>query len=168
MRKRARTKSRAKKKDVQKERKKKNKNKNKNKKDNDEDKEEELMERGFAAGTGDAGRGEVGGKEKWILWFGDDFGGTSEHARNLVGGKGLNLSMCAKAGLPVPPGFCISTEALAACNMPVSSSKDLPSALMAAILAAYHELVAEHGSDAGVAVRSSATAEDGDAASFAG
>ena len=27
----------------------------------------------------------MGSEEKWILWFGDDFGGISEDARNLVG-----------------------------------------------------------------------------------
>jgi len=31
-------------------------------------------------------------------------------ARNLLGGKGANLAEMANIGLPVPPGFTISTE----------------------------------------------------------
>ena len=33
--------------------------------------------------------------------------------KNLLGGKGANLAEMIKIGLPVPPGFTISTEA---CN----------------------------------------------------
>ena len=78
------------------------------------------MERGFAGRAGRWAARKNGYCGLRRLWR------TSEDARNLVGEKGLNLSMCAKAGLPVPPGFFISTEALAACNMPVSSSRICP------------------------------------------
>ena len=47
---------------------------------------------------------------KWVYAFG---GGTSEgdaDMRNLLGGKGANLAEMAKLGLPVPPGFTITTE----------------------------------------------------------
>ena len=30
--------------------------------------------------------------------------------KNLLGGKGTNLSLMGRMGLPVPPGFTISTE----------------------------------------------------------
>ena len=30
---------------------------------------------------------------------------------HLVGGKGANLGKMMRAGLPVPPGFCITTDA---------------------------------------------------------
>ena len=36
--------------------------------------------------------------------------GDSTEARNLLGGKGANLAEMANIGLPVPPGFTISTE----------------------------------------------------------
>src|SRR5262245_32719733 len=35
---------------------------------------------------------------------------TPEHA-DLVGGKGLSLGLTACAGLPVPPGFCVTSTA---------------------------------------------------------
>ncbi|QJP15145.1 pyruvate, phosphate dikinase [Starkeya sp. ORNL1] len=47
---------------------------------------------------------------KWVYTFGD---GTAEGAagmRNLLGGKGANLAEMSNLGLPVPPGFTISTE----------------------------------------------------------
>src|SRR5712671_4650877 len=47
---------------------------------------------------------------KWVYSFGD---GTAEGAadkRDLLGGKGANLAEMANLGLPVPPGFTISTE----------------------------------------------------------
>jgi len=47
---------------------------------------------------------------KWVYSFGNGTaeGGTSD--RNLLGGKGANLAGMAKIGLPVPPGFTITTE----------------------------------------------------------
>ncbi|MBV9395185.1 MAG: pyruvate, phosphate dikinase [Methylobacteriaceae bacterium] len=47
---------------------------------------------------------------KWVYSFG---GGTAEgksEMRNLLGGKGANLAEMANLGLPVPPGFTITTE----------------------------------------------------------
>jgi pyruvate,orthophosphate dikinase len=32
--------------------------------------------------------------------------------KNLLGGKGANLAEMTKIGLPVPPGFTITTDAL--------------------------------------------------------
>lgn len=47
---------------------------------------------------------------KWVYSFGN---GTAEGAadmRNLLGGKGANLAEMSSLGLPVPPGFTITTE----------------------------------------------------------
>ncbi len=47
---------------------------------------------------------------KWVYSFG---GGASEGdagLKNLLGGKGANLAEMSNLGLPVPPGFTISTE----------------------------------------------------------
>ncbi|MAP95003.1 MAG: pyruvate, phosphate dikinase [Ponticaulis sp.] len=47
---------------------------------------------------------------RWVYAFG---GGTSDgdaSMKNLLGGKGANLAEMAKLGLPVPPGFTITTE----------------------------------------------------------
>ena len=34
-----------------------------------------------------------------------------KHRKNFLGGKGANLAEMGKLGLPVPPGFTISTKA---------------------------------------------------------
>lgn len=90
------------------------------------------------------------------------FESLDEHSADRVGGKGMNLGLLTRAGLPVPPGFCISTGAyLAALSRGLPLRSD--DALRQQILTAYHAM----GSPI-VAVRSSATMEDGAAASFAG
>lgn len=76
----------------------------------------------------------------------------------LVGGKALSLSRLIQAGLPVPPGFVITTEAYKN-----SKSVGVSSELKDAILDAFDALGATV-----VAVRSSAIAEDSTDASWAG
>jgi phosphohistidine swiveling domain-containing protein len=111
-----------------------------------------------------------------------------------VGGKAGNLGELTRAGLPVPPGFCLTTEAYRQATegagleeifdalertdgSDIATLSALAERARAAVLAvpippAIAEAVAtEHarlGSDVPVAVRSSATAEDLPFASFAG
>ena len=47
---------------------------------------------------------------KWVYAFGDGKAEGSADMKNLLGGKGANLAEMANLGLPVPPGFTISTE----------------------------------------------------------
>ncbi len=47
---------------------------------------------------------------KWIYTFGQDKTEGDSSLRNLLGGKGANLAEMASLGLPVPPGFTITTE----------------------------------------------------------
>jgi rifampicin phosphotransferase len=112
----------------------------------------------------------------------------------LVGGKAGNLGEMSRAGLPVPPGFCVTTEAyrlatsddglrrilediaatapadtvalsaLAARARAAILAMAMPPAIAAAVSDAYRAL----GAAQPVAVRSSATAEDLPFASFAG
>jgi rifampicin phosphotransferase len=79
---------------------------------------------------------------------------------DLVGGKGLSLGLTAVAGLPVPPGFCVTATAYRRLMTP---EPRIDAALSEALASAYRDL----GGGA-VAVRSSATAEDGTVTSFAG
>ena len=52
--------------------------------------------------------------EKWIYAFGDGVADGRAAMRDLLGGKGANLAEMANLGLPVPPGFTITTEVCAA------------------------------------------------------
>ena len=47
---------------------------------------------------------------KWVYTFGDGKAEGELAMRELLGGKGANLAEMANLGLPVPPGFTITTE----------------------------------------------------------
>jgi pyruvate,orthophosphate dikinase len=47
---------------------------------------------------------------KWVYNFGAGQNDGRAEMRNLLGGKGANLAEMASIGLPVPPGFTISTD----------------------------------------------------------
>lgn len=47
---------------------------------------------------------------KWVYSFGGGAGEGDASMKNLLGGKGANLAEMASLGLPVPPGFTITTE----------------------------------------------------------
>jgi pyruvate,water dikinase len=137
----------------------------------------------------------------YVLWF-DEY---TEDDRPRVGGKNASLGSMITAGLPVPPGFAVTTDAYESLRshpdlvahvrglldpLDVSDSRllqkvaaEIREAIVAlpihadieeAIRTAYAQLSAHCGSPAGpeqgigVAVRSSATAEDLPDASFAG
>jgi pyruvate,water dikinase len=134
----------------------------------------------------------AGTHDPWVVaWFGD----LSRGDVARVGGKGANLGELTTAGLPVPPGFVVTAdaylraldqagtrqelrrrvegldvddpaalaEAAADCQACVRNA-GMPDAVRHAVLDAYAQL----GRGEGVAVRSSATAEDTASTSFAG
>src|SRR5438093_13691284 len=62
--------------------------------------------------------------------------------RSLLGGKGAGLAEMTNAGLPVPPGFTITTQA---CNAYYAAGKELPPGLWDDVLAHMRDLEAETG-----------------------
>ncbi|MFD5214123.1 PEP/pyruvate-binding domain-containing protein [Microbacterium sp. NPDC058345] len=100
---------------------------------------------------------------------------------DVAGGKAANLGELIRAGLPVPDGFAVTTDAYAAAAEAVGLAErvdvgepaelrrmlegaPISDELRKAVVAAYRAL----GDDVPVAVRSSATAEDLPGAAFAG
>ena len=63
---------------------------------------------------------------KWVYTFGDGAAEGGAKDRNLLGGKGANLAEMCSLGLPVPPGFTITTEA---CNWYYANGKTYPQEL---------------------------------------
>ncbi len=57
--------------------------------------------------------------------------------RKLLGGKGAGLAEMTNAGLPVPPGFTVTTEA---CNAYYAAAKQFPDGLWDDIVAHMHDL----------------------------
>ena len=50
---------------------------------------------------------------QWVYRFGDGRAEGRAEMRDLLGGKGANLAEMCNLGLPVPPGFTITTEVCA-------------------------------------------------------
>jgi pyruvate, orthophosphate dikinase len=87
---------------------------------------------------------------KWVYRFG---GGKSEgdaSMRNLLGGKGANLAEMANLGVPVPPGFTITTEI---CTEFYRSGQNYPEGLERQVSAAVEAIGEEVGSRFGDAER---------------
>src|SRR5262245_14534160 len=71
--------------------------------------------------------------EKWVYLF------TEGNAamRDLLGGKGAGVAEMTRAGLPVPPGFTITTEA---CNAYYAAGRTFPEGLWEQAMAALEEV----------------------------
>jgi pyruvate,orthophosphate dikinase len=63
---------------------------------------------------------------KWVYTFGDGKAEGKTEMKNLLGGKGANLAEMANLGLPVPPGFTITTEV---CTYYYANGKTYPAEL---------------------------------------
>ena len=50
-------------------------------------------------------------KTRWVYAFGGGSADGDASMKNLLGGKGANLAEMSSLGLPVPPGFTVTTEA---------------------------------------------------------
>lgn len=63
---------------------------------------------------------------KWVYTFGDGKAEGEAGMKNLLGGKGANLAEMSNLGLPVPPGFTITTEV---CTAYYDNGKTFPADL---------------------------------------
>ncbi|HEY2228009.1 MAG TPA: pyruvate, phosphate dikinase [Xanthobacteraceae bacterium] len=80
---------------------------------------------------------KAAGSAKWVYAFG---GGKAERRtdmRNLLGGKGAGLAEMANLGLPVPPGFTITTEV---CTAYYAGHKTYPKGLAEQVEAALAQI----------------------------
>ena len=82
-----------------------------------------------AAATGKSG--------KWLYAFGGGKAAGRADMRNLLGGKGAGLAEMAHLGLPVPPGFTITTEV---CTYFYANGKNYPKDLKPQVEAALAEI----------------------------
>ncbi|KQV01176.1 pyruvate phosphate dikinase [Mesorhizobium sp. Root695] len=70
---------------------------------------------------------------KWVFTFGDGAAEGRAGDKNLLGGKGANLAEMCSLGLPVPPGFTITTEV---CNAYYANGRTYPAGLEADVAVA--------------------------------
>ena len=87
-------------------------------------------------------------KKKWVYRF-DEIdaaekyvGGSWEAVRGLFGGKGANLADMSRIGVPVPPGFTVTTEA---CNAYLDSGGVFPDGMWDQVLDALKAVENETG-----------------------
>src|SRR5208283_2855878 len=64
--------------------------------------------------------------KKYIYFFGGGKADGSGSMKDLLGGKGAGLAEMTNAGVPVPPGFTITTEV---CNLFYELGKRMPDGL---------------------------------------
>jgi pyruvate,orthophosphate dikinase len=82
-------------------------------------------------------RASASGKTKWVYRFGNGKAEGRADMRDLLGGKGAGLAEMANLGLPVPPGFTITT---AVCTYYYEHAKTYPDGLPAEVEAALAEV----------------------------
>jgi len=81
--------------------------------------------------------------KKWVFLFNEvnqvekTVGGSWEGVRALLGGKGAGLADMTRAGVPVPPGFTVTTEA---CNAYLAEGEKFPAGMWDQELAALKEV----------------------------
>ena len=99
---------------------------------------------------------------QWVYGFGGGSADGESSMKNLLGGKGANLAEMSSLGLPVPPGFTITTEA---CVHYFSNGQSYPDALTDQVKAGLEKVEAITGKTFGdvknpllVSVRSGARA----------
>src|SRR6201997_4201771 len=74
---------------------------------------------------------------KWVYSFGNGTAEGDASMRNLLGGKGANLAEMSNLGLPVPPGFTLTTEV---CTWFYDHARSYPDDLREAVEAAVQRL----------------------------
>jgi pyruvate,orthophosphate dikinase len=86
-------------------------------------------------------RAAVAGKRKkarrYVYYFGDGHADGSGGMKPLLGGKGANLHEMTRIGLPVPPGFTITTEV---CSYFYAHNRTYPRELEAEVAAALEKI----------------------------
>ncbi len=89
---------------------------------------------------------------KWVYMFDEveqaeeHVGGEWEQVRALLGGKGANLAEMTRIGVPVPPGFIVTTEA---CNAYLAAGNQFPGGLWDQALEALQKMEQQTGKKLG-------------------
>lgn len=84
--------------------------------------------------------------KKFVYSFGDGKSEGDASMKNLLGGKGANLAEMSKMGLPVPPGFTITTEV---CDVYYKNHKKFPTELKSQVEVALKQVEEKIGAKFG-------------------
>ncbi len=84
--------------------------------------------------------------KNYVYSFGGGKADGDGKMKDILGGKGAGLAEMSKAGVPVPPGFTISTEV---CNIYFQSGNKVPDEINDQVMAALAKLEAQIGKKLG-------------------
>ena len=90
--------------------------------------------------------------KKWVYLFNEVDQAESymnwdwEGVRGLLGGKGANLADMTRIGVPVPPGFTVSTEA---CNAYLAAGQNFPEGMWEQVLSSLKAVEEQTGKKLG-------------------
>jgi len=90
----------------------------------------------------------MGNERKWVYGFDEVedaeayVGGSWDGVRGLMGGKGANLAEMTRVGVPVPPGFTVTTEA---CNAYLEVGEQFPADMWEQTLGALQHVEKQTG-----------------------
>ncbi len=85
--------------------------------------------------------------KKWVYLFNEveeaeKYTGSWDGVRGLLGGKGANLAEMTRIGVPVPPGFTVTTEA---CNAYLAAGNTFPEGMWEQEIEALHVIEGQAG-----------------------
>ncbi|MEO1089187.1 MAG: pyruvate, phosphate dikinase [Pseudomonadota bacterium] len=83
---------------------------------------------------------------QWVYRFGDGSADGTAQMKQLLGGKGANLAEMASLGLPVPPGFTVTTEV---CSYYYANGRRYPDELSAQVMGALEAIESSMGTSFG-------------------
>src|SRR5688572_31843444 len=84
--------------------------------------------------------------KKFVYFFGNGKADGNRAMKDTLGGKGAGLAEMTNAGLPVPAGFTISTDA---CNIYYANNSKLPSNIETEMVAQLRKLEKAAGAQLG-------------------
>ncbi len=84
--------------------------------------------------------------EKYVYCFGDGQADGTVDQKNLLGGKGANLAEMSRLGIPVPPGFTITTDV---CTYYYDHNEEYPKSLAQEIDVALNKMESSMGAEFG-------------------
>ncbi len=87
-----------------------------------------------------------GKSQKYVYYFGGDKADGTAEMKGLLGGKGANLAEMVNIGLPVPPGFTITTEV---CTYYYKNKRNYPKQLSKQVEKAISKMEKEMGAKFG-------------------
>ena len=93
---------------------------------------------GAKGASGAKGAKRAKGPKKFVYSFGKGKADGNRTMKDTLGGKGAGLAEMTNAGLPVPPGFTISTDA---CNLYYANKSKLPENIEKEMVAALRQQI---------------------------